>query len=60
MLRLRTIDREAAQADSLPPARSPVPDWEALDKPLRTAVLAVLARLIKRLATATMEGPEHD
>lgn len=37
-----------------------VPDWESLDETVRSAVLAALAQLIERAATANREGRAHE
>ena len=59
MPKIPSIPQQLRLAGSQPPAPS-VPDWEALGEDARSAVRAVLARLIVRLASANREGREHD
>ena len=59
MPKIPSIPQQLKLACCQPP-RPHVPDWETLDEATRTAVRATLARLIKRLATASVEGSEHE
>ena len=55
MPRIPSIPQQLMLSCCQPP-RPPVPDWETLEEATRTAVRAVLARVIERLATANREG----
>ncbi len=59
MPKIPSIPQQLRLAGCQPPAPS-VPDWEALGEATRSAVRAVLTRLIVRLASAHGEGREHD
>lgn len=59
MPKIPSIPQQLGLACCQPP-RPPVPDWDTLDEATRTAVRAILARLIESHASTSEGGREHE